>query len=161
MDVKKEPCDRGSYLPVSTPFRASCKLCTAGTWSTGIDASECSFCPDGYWSGAGKHTCEQCPAGKFSKADGICKACSSEAANPDGLFLFQDKPGQSACKTCPSKDFFSYNALTNEKGIGTTCAQSCSQTMLGFSLLGAALATDSQLARTSASGSEAAGQQIL
>ena len=79
-----------------------------------------------------------------------CKTCQSAC-----------KTCQSACKTCPSKDFFSYNALTNEKGIGTTCAQSCSQTMLGFSLLGAALATDSQLARTSASGSEAAGQQIL
>ena len=43
------------------------------------------------------------------------------------------------------------------KGIGTKCAKSCSETMLGFNLLGVALATDSKLERDAAAAASGGG----
>ena len=91
-------CPSGTYCPLKS---LSPLQCSAGTFSTATGASSsatCQPCIAGYYSGAAQSTaCSNCPAGKSGANSGlsVCTACDATAYR-----VYQDLPGQTACKPC-------------------------------------------------------------
>lgn len=81
-------CDAG-YLKDET---GSCAACVRGKFAAFSASSECSECPAGEQSAAGKSSCTACSTGQFSLAGSACAACQSGT--------FNARSRQSACKAC-------------------------------------------------------------
>jgi hypothetical protein len=74
--------------------------CDAGTYSV-AGAASCADCAAGTFSTAGKSSCTDCAVGTVSSAGkSTCRACTGIAL--DAGLRYQDKKGQSACKSCPT-----------------------------------------------------------
>ena len=110
-----QPCKTGYYA--DHVGASMCKGCPNGWYQDATSRTSCKLCSDGKFTKmfkstistvvpgtvvkvdiiAGQPTCENCPAGWYSKDDGICIKCA--------LGTYQPSTGLSTCQNCPS----SYN----------------------------------------------------
>ncbi|KAF1791814.1 Kelch-type beta propeller [Phytophthora cactorum] len=119
-------CIAGTYA--ASPGSISCSNCAAGTFSS-ANASTCTVCARGKWSGVGAGTCSDCAAGTYAPSTGssacfscprgyfsnigdvTCSAClvntysSAVGASASDCHLcpsyaFATSSGQSTCKIC-------------------------------------------------------------
>ncbi|KAF4144703.1 putative ephrin-receptor like [Phytophthora infestans] len=83
-------CIAGTFAV--SPGSMSCSSCAAGTFSS-ANASTCSVCARGKWSGVGAGGCTDCAAGTYAPSTGstACFSC------PRGYF---SKTGDVACSAC-------------------------------------------------------------
>lgn len=113
-----DECYRGQYAPMDRATecfycpagkyqhqdgQSGCVSCAAGTFNavagSSIGASDCTACPIGKWSAAGKGECKACSPGTFSETEGahhegLCEKC------PAGKFGTDSSA--ETCKECPA-----------------------------------------------------------
>lgn len=115
-------CTLGSYW---SGVNEMCHTCAPGEYNDDPEATSCTDCALGRYSGAEAATCTACPVGEFANTTGqsechLCPAGSSakfeESSSCDTCPAgrYQSSPGQDACNLCPDGSY------QDEEG-STTC----------------------------------------
>jgi hypothetical protein len=69
-DTSTKVCSPGYYRDDPTPWidnSSTCKPCPPGSYSSMLDAYQCTECPPGYYSKQGSGECTKCQPGFYSK----------------------------------------------------------------------------------------------
>ena len=109
-------CPEGRYSHAKSSAR-SCLPCRAGTFASDAGQTTCTPCDGDALSAEGQATCpftaSTCPSGTF--ADSISSACTTCVVG-----MYNDEPGQSACKACPAGRFGS-GIRVSKKTLAVAC----------------------------------------
>ena len=94
-----EECVAGTFRTHADHVSA-CVACAAGKYSTEngqSSESACTGCPTGFKSTAGVTKCEECDAGRWSRAEVACVACAAGKYGTEN-----GQSSESACTDCPT-----------------------------------------------------------
>ena len=106
--------------------RGGCANCTVGTFSSSVDNSSCAPCPAGSFADTGASSCTPCATGLYDhdqRANTTCEYC------PIGQFTLAD--GAQACQSC--QDGSRWVRVHGEHGERPAACEVCP---VGFFLMG-------------------------
>ena len=106
------PCDKGTYYTgLGAESKASCALCSPGTFGSMMGSSSCTSCGPGTFSTAvgpiRANTCLLCAAGSYSETKGssVCLICD------EGTFATME--GSTSCQSCFAGSYLSSTGATD------------------------------------------------